>query len=301
MQNDSLTLRRLRIFSAVFSQGSFNKAAHALLLTQSAVSQHVQQLEQGLGVQLFERSARGVRPTEAGQLLHTHAQRVLQAVTEAEEALSQFAALPPQSLTIGASSGLATYVLPPLLQRFQAAQPQVALSLKTASTREVVALLTEGVLDFGLVAGGMDDLDRVGIGRKNLTSFNYAVTIHPNHPWATQQSVSKAQLATAPFINRQPNSRTRRWQEAVLAKHGVTLTTSSELDSPGTIKYALLSNMGVSILPEYTVAREVARGDLIALPIESVKLSRPMMLLWQTAAPPSMAQAALHKLFDEQM
>lgn len=300
MQNDALTLRRLRTFLTVADAGSFNKAADRLLMTQSAVSQQVQQLEQGLGVALFERTSRGVRLTEAGLELRRHAQTVIETVSETQRAMEAFLARDvPQTLTVGASSGLATYVLPPLLQQFQAANPQVALSLRTAATQRVVAMLRANEIDFGLVAGGMGDLDMAGIGRKTLRSFDYLVVVHQSHPWASLQAVSPPALAAAPYINRQPQSRTRRWQEAQLASYGIHLTTASELDSPGTIKYALLSNMGVSILPAYTVAREVAQGELAALPIEGVHISRPVVLLWNEQRTDSEAHRSFHSLLAD--
>jgi len=285
MSEHLLTLHRLRIFEAVVSHGSFNKAAQALLLSQSAISQQVQQLESGLQVTLFARSPQGVTLTPAGERLHQHALRILGAV---EEAAKSMQAESPQQhqLAISASSGIAVYVLPPIMKQFQESHPTAALSLQTNNTHAVLEGVANGRYDLGLVAGGCNDLDDSRILAAPLRTFAYQVVVHPDHRWAKEASVSADALSQEPFVNRQADSRTRLWQERILAQHQISLNSTAELDSPGTIKYALLSNMGVSILPEYTVAREVERGELCALEIEGVALLRPLLLLQQKKQTP---------------
>lgn len=296
MTQHILTLHRLRIFEAVVEHGSFNRAAHTLLLSQSAVSQHIQQLESGLQAQLFTRGPQGVVLTATGMELYQHSQRILQAVETATQAVLSQRDRVEQQLTISASSGIAVYVLPPIMRRFQGVQPDVTLSLVTNPTMSVLKGVAEGNYDIGLVAGGCDDLDDRRVAVTVLRHFAYQVVVHPEHRWAGQASVTAVSLAQEPFLNRQPNSRTRVWQEAQLAEHGIQVNTTTELDSPGTIKYALLSNMGVSILPEYTVAREVERGELWALKIEGVTLLRPLLLLQQRARAASLVHEAFKAL-----
>ncbi|MEM7112695.1 MAG: LysR family transcriptional regulator [Chloroflexota bacterium] len=279
MNQDILTLHRLRIFRAVVSHGSFNRAAQTLLLSQSAVSQHIQQLESGLQLPLFVRSPQGVSLTSAGETLHQHAQYILEAVDAAAAAMQEESTLVRQQVTISASSGLAVYVLPPIMKHFQTLHPTVTLSLQTNPTSAVLAGVADGRYDLGLVAGGCDDLEDPRIVATALRQFAYQVVVHPDHRWARQSVVSAAELTREPFLSRQQGSRTRLWQEKKLATHHIELNTTTELDSPGTIKYGLLSNMGVSILPEYTVAREVSRGELCVLAIERVTLLRPLVLL----------------------
>ncbi|MEM7336953.1 MAG: LysR family transcriptional regulator [Chloroflexota bacterium] len=281
MNRNILTLHRLRIFESVVHHGSFNRAAHTLMMSQSAVSQQVQLLESGLQLTLFKRSPQGVSLTPAGEKLHQHTTIILAAVDQATEDLLGNTPQTQSQLTISASSGIAVYVLPPAMKKFQESFPQVTLSLQTNPTTNVRHGVAEGLYDLGLVAGGVDDLNDSRIRTTTLRQFAYQVVIHPEHRWAKNKSIPANELAQEPFLSRQQSSRTRIWQEKQLAQHQITLNTTTELDSPGTIKYALLSNMGVSILPEYTIAREVERGELCALSIEDVQLLRPLVLLQQ--------------------
>ncbi len=279
MSQHILTLHRLHIFTTVVQQGSFNRAAQELLMSQSAVSQQIQQLENGLQVVLFDRSPHGVKLTSAGERLHQHAQHILAAVDEAAQTMQDESTQQRQKLMISASSGIAVYVLPPLMKHFQEQHPNVSLSLQTNPTTDVLSGVAEGRYDLGLVAGGCDDLNDPRIVATMVRHFAYQVVVHPDHPWATWDTVTAVAFSKEPFLSRQQNSRTQIWQEQQLAKHNITLNTTTALDSPGTIKYALLSNMGVSILPEYTIAREVERGELCTLSIEGVQLLRPLELL----------------------
>ena len=115
----AITVQRLEIFLTVCQQGSFNKAADILFMSQAAVSQHMQSFEAAIGNRLFSRSARGVKPTAAGKRLEQYAKRILPLIAEAEQEIIDVANLKDQRLVIGATPGLSVYVLPQLLRQFQ--------------------------------------------------------------------------------------------------------------------------------------------------------------------------------------
>lgn len=295
-----ITLHKLKLFMVVYDRGSFNRAAQELYMAQSAVSQHIQSLEADLGTPLFERSARGVRPTQAGELLYDYAGRMLHLLAQAEREIMQLHQGEKRQLTVGTTPGVSVYLLPMWLQQFQLTHPTVNVSLQTVLTVEVVRDVLNGRFDLGFLEGELAELDQEALGRIRLRDIDYVVVVYPQHPWADQATVSFRDLADRPFINRQPGSRTRRWLDQTLTAHHVHPRNVAELDSPGAIKYAVLNHMGVAILPHYVVEREAERGELHLVHLEGIELKRPLMLVWDRREPFSPIQRAFISLLAQE-
>lgn len=249
-------------------------------MAQSAVSQHMQSLEAAFGTPLFERSAKGVRPTKAGEMLYSYAQQILRLLAEAEREIIQLGGLQERQLSVSATPGVSVYLLPVWLQQFQQTTPNVSVSLQTALTREVVEGVLHDKYDLGFLEGELEELDNDALGKMRFQDVEYFVCVGAQHSWAKEQSVSVHDLSSQPFINRQPSSRARRWFEKSLATQGVRLKNVAELDSPGAIKYALLNQMGVAVLPMYSIEREVERGEIHTVRIAEFELKRPLLLVW---------------------
>ena len=113
-----LDLHKLEIFLRVVREGSFSRAAESLLMTQPAVSQHIQDLEAQLGTQLFVRERRGVSLTTEGETLHGYATRILQLMAEAENAVTDVTQLAGGSVSVAATPGISVYLLPEWVQAF---------------------------------------------------------------------------------------------------------------------------------------------------------------------------------------
>lgn len=278
----ALTLHRLRIFMTVVEQGSFNRAAQELLMSQAAVSQQIKTLEDGLALPLFERSPQGVTPTAAGQTLYDHGGTILTAVLAAAEDLSQLRPRRDQKLSVAATSGISVYILPPWLRRFKEANPDISLSLQTGLTHEVADLVAGQKVDFGLIAGGLEDITDVRLSRRTVRAITYQLVVPPGHGWAAQKHIDKETLTTASFLNRRPASRTRRWLREKLAELNLNLKSAAEFDTPDMVKAGVLNGLGIAILPHYVVEKEISRGDLVAVAIDGVSLNRPLELLWHS-------------------
>ncbi|MDX2163753.1 MAG: LysR family transcriptional regulator [bacterium] len=294
-----ITLHKLKVFMVVCDTGSFNRAAQALYLTQSAVSQHIQTLEDALDTPLFERSARGAAPTPAGKVLYEYAVQVFALLGQAERAIMQLDPLRAAPLTLSATPGVSVYLLTGWLKRFQALHPQVNVSVQTLLTHDLVREMLDHRADLGFLEGELDELDQDSLGRMRVRDVEYGIVVNPAHPWAGRGAIQAADVAGEPFLNRQPGSRARRWMEGLFMAHGVRLRTTAELDSPGTIKYALLNNMGVAVLPRYTIEREIERGDLVLLPLHDLELKRPLLLVWDKRRTFSALQRAFITLLAE--
>ena len=273
----NVTLHKLRLFQLVYESGSFNKSAERLNLSQAAISQHIKGLEAALSVQLFIRSPQGVRPTPAGDLLHLRAAEILRLADQIPLDLAQLNEAQSQQLILGATPGAGAYMLPIWLGEYQRCCPEVSVTTKTEMTEQVVASVLDGEVDFGVTLGSVDDFAHPQLEQHTLWWVDYIVVVPPTHAWATVDGVTPSTLRREPFIARQQGSRSRQW---LLAQLG-DLNICAEMDSPFAVKQAIFNGIGISILPSYTVERELARGELVALDVEGVELKRPLMLLWR--------------------
>src|SRR6188472_1685030 len=146
-----LDVRRMRVLREVAVQGSFSAAAEALSFTQSAVSQQIAALERETGTILVQRSARGVRLTEAGEALVRHADAVLCRLAEAEAELEAIAGLRGGRLRMAAFESAGATLMPHAVREFNQRHPDVELNLTEAEPYDSVPLLKAGELDLILV------------------------------------------------------------------------------------------------------------------------------------------------------
>lgn len=291
MDLSGVTLQKLRLFVLVFEQGSFNQAAQEMAMSQSAVSQHIKGLEQALGVSLLIRSPQGVRPSAMGELVYTHAVQILQTLEKLGETVNQRQLQERQQLSLGATSGVSHYLLPSWIRRFQQAQPNVRFSVETGFVKDIV----QGVIDrryaFGLTVGELNVPAAALVTGQVIRQVEYLVVVPATHHWIGQTTVTAEQLMAAPFLNRRPTSHVRLWLESYL-EPAIILNTVAEFDSPSTIIQAVLSDLGVSILPEYVIKDEVDRGEIVPLRIEAMRLIRPFQLFWKKEQPLNALQNA---------
>ncbi|NWF71118.1 MAG: LysR family transcriptional regulator [Chloroflexi bacterium] len=278
-----LDLYKLTVFLAAAQAGSFSAAAESLYITQSAVSQHIHDLESALGTRLFERQARGVRLTAAGETLADYARRVVQLLAEAENALTNVEQLSSGQLRLGATPGAGVYLLPDWIQAFYGRYPRLRVALSTDVTAAIAAGLRRRALDLGVIEGEL--AADAGLASVVLQEVAQWVVLRADHPLAAADTLPLAALHGQAFIMRPPGSHTRLWLDALLKAHDVRVVVTAEFDAPEAIKQAVIGGLGLSILPEYVFRRERAAGLLRALPVTDVPLTRALRLLWARQQP----------------
>ncbi|GIK27230.1 MAG: LysR family transcriptional regulator [Chloroflexi bacterium] len=286
-----LDLRKLQIFISVVQAGSFSGAAERLLMTQSGVSQHIQDLERGFSTILFERRARGVTLTNAGHLLLGYAEQLLQIAHEAELALTTVTPTTRAAMRLGATPGVGTYVLPTCLTGFQARYPQVHIDLTTRTTPQIVEAVLSGVCDLGIIEGEPDTHDPA-VRIRRLVSVSQWLVIGPQHEWWNRESVALAELSQTALITRQRGSHSRQWLERELASLGLSVRIAAEFDNVESIKRAVAGGKAAAILPRYAFEQEAAFGLLRPVPITGVDLRRHLSAIWSSASPPGPVASA---------
>jgi len=275
-----LNLYKLEIFATVVQNGSFSAAADCLLLTQPAVSQHIQDLEAALGARLFDRGRRGVTLTAAGEKLHEYTRSILRLVAEAEGAVTDVTQLAAGEMEVVATPGVSVYLLPDWVQAFRGHYPKLTVQVQTSITAQIVDQLQGGKADIGLIEGELEAIDTKGIGVLALEEVEQFIVVGPSHPWWERSSVVCADLNGQNFVMRQRNSQTRLWLDSRFLAAGTMIQVVAEFDNVESIKRAVSKNMGISILPGYAIASEVEAGTLRGLAVVDKPLRRTLKLVW---------------------
>lgn len=272
-----LNLHLLRLFAAVARTGSFSKAADALFLSQPSISKGVRDFELQLGCRLLDRLPKGVKPTREGLALMRHADVLFAAERAAEEELRALRSLDSGSLRIGASTTIATYLIPEFLGAFHTAHPGIDLQLVSANTRDVADLMLQHEIEIALVEGPVEDDD---LDSEAWLTDVMELIVGPNHPLAfAAEPIDPMDIAKEILILREPGSGSREVVMQALAAHGIELTRTLEIGSTEAIKQLVAAGLGVSIVSQASVKEQVALGRLRTIAVRDLHIERTLWKL----------------------
>jgi DNA-binding transcriptional LysR family regulator len=268
--------QRIRVFQAVAMYLSCSRAAQALSISQPGVTFHLKALEKEYGTELFERVGKRLYLTDAGRTLATYVQRLSLMEEEARVALEELKGLQSGLLVVGASATIGIYLLPEVLGEFRKRHPGIRVSLRVGNKRHTVERLTRNELDFGLVAGPVDDPTLVA---EPYIDDELVVIVSPTHRFSSEPIVYPGELRRETFLVREPGSGTQELMEERLTQLGVEPADTMQLGSTEAIKQAVAANLGISIASRYSVEAEMAGGRLCAANVPTLKLHRRLLLL----------------------
>lgn len=268
-------------FLAAAEELNFTHAARRLFLSQSAVSQQIRELEEDLGVSLFERRGRGLLLTPAGEQLRAHAKPIVRDIRFAREALAEFRSVAQGVIRVGASNTPGIYLLPYALGQFAKDFPGVRISLRVADGPALIRAMQDGELDLALMEDDPAASRLPGWEPTALIQDQLALVASPEHPWAKAGTIGLAQLAEHPIIFRQESSPTRRLILARIAAAGLDpdrLRTHFELGNTEAIKRAAMANLGAGWVSRYSCVFEKRAGWLEEVEVEGLLIQRPLWL-----------------------
>lgn len=272
--------RRLQVFFTVARLLSFTKAAESLHMTQPAVTFQIRQLEEYFNTRLFDRTHNRISLTEAGENVYRYAERIISLYNEMENEVRKLTGDVMGLLLIGASTTIAEYVLPSLLGEFQALFPQVKLRLNVSNSVGVVHMVENNEVDVGIVESPVTN--------KNLMvevcwHDRLVMICPPRHDLAARKMIKPSDLQDFPFLCREEGSGTREVITNYLADNGINLSDmelSMEFGSPESVKSAVEAGLGVSIVSQATLVKELRLGTVAAAPLDP-PLERPFSLVYQ--------------------
>ncbi len=262
---------RMRLLVEIERQGSVSAAAAAIGIGQPSASQHLRLLETAAGQRLVERSGRGSRLTEAGQVLAGRAAQALSSLGAAEEELGALAGLQSGTIHIGASTAPGVYLLPDTLGCFRRDHPGVTVEVEIAASDEILRRLLTGRVQLALV-GAREADERIEL--EPFLEDEVVGVAQPGFAPLRNGQLVPARLSEFMLLAREPGSSSQRAIDDELRAIGVKPAGVWELGSSEAIKRAAREGLGLAFLSRYAVAEEVERGDL-----ESFRLAgRPRLL-----------------------
>ena len=268
-----MNLHHLAIFHEVAQERSVSKGAERLMISQPAVSKQLRELERAIGARLFDRLPRGVRLTEAGELLLSYSGRIFGLAAEAQRALEELRGLARGRVRIGASTTIGVYLLPELLVRFQKAHPGIHVQPEVSRSDILESRLMEAQLDvaFAETFSGRQELVAEVFGHDELVAI-----ARPAHPLARNRRVSAARFCNEPFIVRDTGSETKSFVQRALAAKGLTVRPVMSLGSTEAIKRAVAAGIGVGLVSRLSIGLEVKVRRLAVVRLHDLSIQRPL-------------------------
>lgn len=266
---DVLDTRALRHFLAVVRTGSIRAAADHINIAPSAVSRQIADVEHRLGLPLFERSARGVVLTEAGQLLAEHAKRMVEDEELLREQLGRLKGIGQGLVRICCGEGFVADMVANGLKTFARVYPHIRFTVDLAGTTGVLQTVSNGDADVGLVYNPVIDtsIRSIAIARQPL-----AVVTPPDHPLLERSSVSLAETLTSPSALLIQGHGVRQLVGRVAADRGLALSPVLETPSIDVLRQFVGAGLGITYLPRFAVATELARGVVVLVSLTDTLL-----------------------------
>jgi DNA-binding transcriptional LysR family regulator len=272
-EEDSMDLGQLEIFLCIADEKSFSRAAEKVRRTQPALSIAIKRLEIELGEPLFDRSTKGGMLTEAGRVLYSYAQRLVNLREEARGAINELRGMYQGRLTIGANESTSLYLLPQMLVEYRRRYPQIKIEVHRAVSERIPTEVYERNLDVGFLS-----YDPIQTGLQSI-------------------EVERDELVLFVAHNVRSPARDRIFD--LFRDHQTPLHICVELSILETIKDFVSLGVGLAILPRLSVQEAIESGRLCSVPVEGMKIEKTLRLVFRREETLSHAARAFLQLVRE--
>lgn len=271
----NLTLRQLKIFDAVARHLSFTRASKELHLTQPAVSMQIKQLEEAVGLPLFEQVGKKVYLTDAGEEMQRYSSAVLATLAEADQVFDEMRGLGRGRLRIAVAS-TANYFVPQLLASFCQRYPGVQVSLDVTNRKRLLEALSDNETDLVIMGKPPDSMELVS---ESFMDNPLVAIAPPSHPLAQEKDIPLERLQEETFLVREKGSGTRSATERFFVEHGVSLSSTMEMSSSESIKQGVEAGLGFGLLSLHTLEMELALKRLVVLDVRELPILRKWYIM----------------------
>ena len=260
----NFTFRQLMLLEAVARNSSFTRASEELFLTQPAVSTQIKQLEQEVGMPLFEHMGKRIFLTAAGREMVEFSRTIAQQFTDIRSVLEEMQGIQRGHLDIAVTS-TGEYFAPYLVAAFSRQHTGITVNLNTTNRETILRQLADNIPDMAIMGSPPTGAPLVA------SSFmsNPLVVIAPSdHPLAHSNRIPLHRVLEESFIVREKGSGTRNAIERFLEQRGLSMTTTMEMGSNEAIKHAVMAGLGLGIVSVHALEMEFKLGRLEMLNVE---------------------------------
>ena len=286
----------LKLFKDIAQSRSFSRGAAMNDVSQSAASQHVQDLEKWLGTQLLDRATRPLAVTPAGQMYVDFCRDVLRRKEEFEGALDRLKQQVEGTVRVASIYSIGLSEMAQLEEEFSKRQPEAQLSVEYLRPEKVYSSVLADECDLGLVSYAEASREITVIPWRQEEML---VATAPDHPLARRRQLTADDLNGIEFIGFDEDLPIRREVDRFFREQGIEVTRTLHFDNLQMIKEAVAHGVGVSILPSRIMRDEVMQGRLVAIPIAASKLFRPLGIIHRKRKHFHLAAQAFLELLQE--
>ena len=283
-----------RVFYETARFQSFSTAAQHLYISQSAISQCIQQLETDLKVQLFIRTKRGISLTNEGQMLYTQVENAINSIEQGESQLEKLRHLESGELRIAAGDTITTHFLLKYLEEFHATYPDIKIEMANSYSSQMLALVKERKTDLAFVNMPMED---------DALVFEECLEINDvfvcGADFESRESYSWEDVAKLPLILIERNSSSRKFLEKNFEEKGITLKPQIEVAVHDLLIRFASIHLGVSCVIEQFSDAEVQNGLIKKIPLDPPLPKRSIGCAYLKNAPLSYAAKAFLELIKQ--
>jgi DNA-binding transcriptional LysR family regulator len=273
---------QLECFLAVARLGNLSRAAEEMFLTQPTLTARLKGLEEEVGEQLFVRTSRGMRLTEAGKAFVPYAERSVGSFEEGRRHLAELREASGGRLVLGASPGVGTYALPGLLERFTAAYPKVSVSVRTGHSEDILEMTLREDVQLGLTR----EMRHPEIESLHLYEDELVLVVDPGHRFTKRGSADLAEIGEEQLIFFDHDSSYFEQTHALFRNAGIRELRTMEVDNIEAAKRMVEHRLGVAFLPRTAVVRSVSAGNLSLISVEeNPEMSRSIVALKRRDVP----------------
>lgn len=269
--------QQLHVFVTVVEKGSFSRAAKELHMTQPAVSQYIQAFEREIGTRLLERSNKYVGLNKAGEIVYHHAKEILGLHTKMQRLVDDVTNKTSGPLSIGASYTFGEYVLPHIIAKMLVKYPLIKPTVSIGNTRDIAELVLGHQMDVGIVEGDYQN------NKLNIESFaedSMYVVMAPSHSLAKKQGkLELKDLELARWIVRENGSGTREASNELFKKLKIAPEKIMEFGSLQLVKESVEAGLGISLLSQWAIRKELSLGTLQLADIDGLPFQRSFSIM----------------------
>ena len=270
-----MTLKHLKIFVVVYQHMNVTRAAKELHMAQPAVTRSIQELEMYYGVRLFDRFNHRLYRTASANELYSRAVHILASVDELDKIIRNNSEI--EELHIGGTMTMGSFILPTAISEFRKICPTVKAKVVVSKSSDIQQRILDNRLDFALIE---ENINNEYLEKENLCTDYMSVIFPKDHPLLGKKRIYMKDIVDYPMLLREEGSANRTYLEHVFAMHDIAIDPIWESANPQALINAVEKGLGISILPEKLVQRDLVEGRIESRKLQDEELTRKAYLIW---------------------